>query len=68
MDVELGSREMPMNYDLFMATMQQIGIAKLRLGKRIVICSDGTKEKWELVRCLCENHVGYDGGFRLGDV
>ena len=40
-------------------------IAKHYLGKGIVVCSDGTEEKWEPARRLCEEHLEYGGGFRL---
>ena len=53
-------------YDL--AVMACLIVAKRRLGKGIVVCSDGSEEKWEPARRLCEDHFGYGGGFRLDNV
>ena len=50
-------------YDL--AVMVCLIIAKRHLGKGIVVCSDGSEEKWEPAKRLCEEHLGYGGGFRL---
>ena len=53
-------------YDL--AVMACLIIAKHHLGKGIVACSDGSEEKWEPAKRLCEEHLGYGGGFRLDKV
>ena len=53
-------------YDL--AVMACLIIAKHYLGKEIVVYSDGSEEKWEPARRLCENYFGYGGGFRLDNV
>lgn len=50
-------------YDL--AVMACLIIAKHYLGQGIVVCSDGSEEKWAPARRLCEDHFGYGGGFRL---
>ena len=50
-------------YDL--AVTACLIIAKRRLGKGIVVCSDGSEEKWDPAKRLCKNHFGYGGSFRL---
>ena len=50
-------------YDL--AVMVCLIVGKRRLGRGIVVCSDGSEEKWEQARWLCEHHVGYGDGLRL---
>ena len=50
-------------YDL--AVMACLIVAKRRLGKGIVVCSDRSEEEWKQARWLCQYHLGYGDGFRL---
>ena len=53
-------------YDL--AVTACLIIAKCHLGNGIIVCSDGSEEKWEPARRLCETTIGYGGNFRLDNV
>jgi len=40
-------------------------IAKHYLGRRIIVCSDGTSANWNDARLLCQLELGYGLGFQL---